>query len=134
MNGDGRAAELAPVALVADDDSVTRRVLSMLLQRQGYRVLVAENGRIALQQARAGRPSVVFLDARMPPPDGYDVCQSLRAEAINDRLPFVIMLTAAGQDSDRERAAAAGVNEFLTKPFSPSKLSARLQQLAAEAR
>ena len=119
-----------PVALVADDDRVTRRVLTMLLERQGFRVLVAEDGRQALSHVRSGRPSIVFLDARMPAPDGYDVCRTIREERGMEPEPFVIMLTAAGQESDRRRAAAAGVNEFLTKPFSPSKLSTRLQQLS----
>ena len=119
-----------PVALVADDDRVTRRVLAMLLERQGFRVLLAEDGQGALQHVRSGRPSLVFLDAQMPAPDGYDVCRTIRQERPADPGPFVIMLTAAGQDSDRRRAAAAGVNEFLTKPFSPSKLSTRLQQLS----
>jgi CheY-like chemotaxis protein len=118
------------VALVADDDRVSRRVLGMLLQRQGFHVLMAEDGQEALRQVRAGHPFVIFLDARMPAPDGYDVCRTIRQEQGPAPEPFVIMLTAAGQESDRRRAEAVGVNEFLTKPFSPSKLSARLQQLA----
>jgi CheY-like chemotaxis protein len=122
-------AEL-PVALVADDDRVTRRVLTMLLERQGFRVLVAEDGQQALDHVRSGKPRIVFLDARMPAPDGYDVCRTIREERLAVPEPFVIMLTAARQESDRRRAAAAGVNEFLTKPFSPSKLSTRLEQLS----
>ncbi len=119
----------SPVALVADDDRVTRRVLTMLLERQGFEVLVAEDGHGALRHVRTGRPSIIFLDARMPAPDGFDVCRTIREQRLVEPEPFVIMLTAAGQESDRRRAAAAGVNEFLTKPFSPSKLSTRLQQL-----
>lgn len=121
-----------PVALVADDDAVTRRVLTMLLERQGFRVVAAEDGEGALRQARADHPRVIFLDAQMPAPDGYEVCRLLRAEGSASPEPLVIMLTAAGQESDRRRAAAVGVNEFLTKPFSPSKLAARLQHLISE--
>lgn len=120
-----------PIAVVADDDGVTRRLLTMLLERQGFSVLVAEDGQAALQQVRNGRPRIVFLDASMPALDGYEVCRQIRQDA-SDPEPTVIMLTAAGQDSDRRRAAVAGVNEFLTKPFSPSKLAARLQQLTRE--
>jgi CheY-like chemotaxis protein len=123
----------SPVALVADDDRVTRRVLAMLLERQGYEVLVAEDGQEALHHVRTGRPRIVFLDARMPAPDGYEVCRTIREERLAEPEPFVIMLTAAGQESDRRRAVAAGVNEFLTKPFSPSKLATRLQQLSEAA-
>ena len=122
-------AGVAPVALVADDDGVTRRVLALLLEREGFRVLVAEDGQGALAEARSGQPRVIFLDARMPAPDGYEVCRLLRTERVVEPEPLVIMLTAAGQESDRRKAASVGVNEFLTKPFSPSKLSARLHQL-----
>ena len=126
---------IAPIpgllAVVADDDGVIRRLLTMMLERQGFTVLVAEDGQHALHHIRAGRPSVVFLDAHMPGIDGYEVCRRIRAEAQQPE-PTVIMLTAAGQDSDRRRATAAGVNEFMTKPFSPSKLGARLQELIAE--
>ena len=121
-----------PVALVADDDSVIRRLLTMLLERQGFRVLVAADGEEALAQAEAGQPRVVFLDARMPAPDGYEVCRLLRAQGLVQPEPLVIMLTAAGQESDRRKAASVGVNEFLTKPFSPSQLAARLQELSSE--
>lgn len=121
--------ETTHTVLVADDDGVTRRVLTMLLERQSFRVLVAEDGASALRQVRDAAPSIVFLDAQMPAPDGYEVCRIIRAETTG-RQPFVIMLTAAGQDSDRQKAAAVGVNEFLTKPFSPSKLARRLHELA----
>jgi two-component system, OmpR family, phosphate regulon response regulator PhoB len=122
-------ATAGPVALVADDDGVTRRVLTLLLQRQGYRVVVAVDGEGALRLVRDARPDVVFLDARMPAPDGYEVCRTIRAEAPSDAQPYVTMITAAGQDDDRERAVGVGVDEFLTKPFSPSHLSARLRAL-----
>lgn len=116
-----------PTVVVADDDGVTRRMLTLLLERQGFRVLVASDGTGALALVREARPRVVFLDARMPAPDGYEVCRTIRSELPADAQPFVTMITAAGQDDDRERAAAVGVDEFLTKPFSPSHLSARLR-------
>jgi CheY-like chemotaxis protein len=123
----------AQLALVADDDPVTRRVLAMLLERQGVDVRLAEDGEAALRHARADHPDIIFLDARMPDPDGYEVCRILRDEGARPE-PFIFMLTAAGQDSDRQKAAAVGVDEFLTKPFSPSKLLARLQQSSREPR
>lgn len=119
----------SPVAVVADDDGVTRRVLTLLLQRQGYRVLVAVDGEGALRHVRDAQPTVVFLDARMPEPDGYEVCRIIRAESPSDGQPYVAMITAAGQEDDRARAALVGVDEFLTKPFSPSHLAARLGAL-----
>lgn len=116
------------VAVVADDDAVTRRMLTMLLERQGFRVLVAEDGAAALSLVREGHPAVVFLDARMPVMDGFEVARAIGEELTAD-APYLIMVTAAGQEADRERASRAGVNEFLTKPFSPSRLSSRLREL-----
>lgn len=118
-----------PVAVIADDDGATRRVLTLLLEREGYRVLVAVDGSGAVQLVRDGHPLVVFLDARMPAPDGYEVCRIIRADASLTRQPHITMLTASGREDDRERASAAGVDEFLTKPFSPSRVSARLHAL-----
>jgi DNA-binding response OmpR family regulator len=123
----------APVAVVADDDGVTRRVLTLLLERTGYRVLVAVDGESALSLVRTARPGVVFLDARMPDPDGYEVCRTIRAELPPEVQPYVAMITAAGQDDDRRRATDVGVDEFLTKPFSPSRVSARLSALRSAA-
>lgn len=120
------------LALVADDDGATRRLLTMVLERQGYRVLVAVDGVGALQHFRESGPGVVFLDARMPAPDGYEVCRTIRSETATDTGPYVTMLTASGRDDDRQRATEAGVDEFLTKPFSPSRLSARLSALAQQ--
>jgi len=126
---DAAVPSIAPVAVVADDDGVTRRMLTLLLQRQGYRVLVAVDGEGALRHVRESRPAVVFLDARMPAPDGYEVCRTIRAEHPADAQPHVTMITAAGQDDDRKRAVEVGVDEFLTKPFSPSHLSAQLRAM-----
>ena len=118
-----------PMAVIADDDGATRRVLTVLLEREGYQVLVAVDGGSALQLIRDAEPVVVFLDARMPEPDGYEVCRIVRSELPKDRQPYVTMLTASGREDDRKQAVDAGVDEFLTKPFSPSRVSARLHAL-----
>lgn len=118
-----------PLAVVADDDAVTRRMLTMLLERQSFRVLVAVDGQEALSLVREAHPDVVVLDARMPMMDGFEVCQAISEEVSPEVRPFVFMVTAAGQDADREKALAVGVDEFLTKPFSPSQLGSRLRQL-----
>jgi DNA-binding response OmpR family regulator len=117
------------MAVIADDDGATRRVLTVLLEREGYQVLVAIDGASAVQLIRDAEPGVVFLDARMPAPDGYEVCRIIRSELAKDKQPYVTMLTASGRDDDRRQAADAGVDEFLTKPFSPSRVSARLHAL-----
>ena len=125
----GIRAKPAPMAVIADDDGATRRVLQVLLEREGYDVLVAVDGESAVQLVRDALPTVVFLDARMPAPDGYEVCRIIRTELAPADQPYVTMLTASGREDDRERATEAGVDEFLTKPFSPSRVSARLHLL-----
>ena len=118
------------VVVVADDDRVTRRVLSALLERHGYEVHTAADGDETLALVKALRPSALFVDAMMPPPDGYEVCARIRADGdLAAVQPVIVMVTAAGQEADRARALEAGVDDFVTKPFSPSQLSAKLQQL-----
>ncbi|MDP9417247.1 MAG: response regulator [Actinomycetota bacterium] len=116
-------------AVIADDDAVIRRVLGLLLQREGFEVHAASDGEQAVELARQLRPAVVFLDAMMPVTDGYNACRRIRAELDDASQPVVVMVTAAGQAEDREQAAAAGVDEFITKPFSPSRLSQQVREI-----
>lgn len=116
-----------PLAVVADDDGVTRRMLSLLLERQGFRVQVAVDGSSALDLVRGEVPRLLFLDANMPAPDGFEVCRIVRRELSAASRPHIVMITAAGQDLDRQRAIDAGVDEFVTKPFSPSRLSTHIR-------
>ena len=82
---------------------------------------------------REHRPRLVILDAMMPNGDGYDVCRTLRADPGLDQ-PHVIMLTASAGEVDRERAEEVGVDEFMTKPFSPRELRERVQELLGSPR
>ncbi len=124
----------SPMAVIADDDGATRRVLTVLLEREGFDVLVAVDGESAVRLVRDALPAVVFLDARMPAPDGYEVCRIIRSELGASDQPYITMLTASGREDDRQRAKEAGVDEFLTKPFSPSRVSARLHALRGATR
>jgi len=116
------------VVVVADDDAVTRRLLSVLLEREGHIVHTAADGEQALELIGKEHPAVLFLDAQMPPPDGYQLCALVRADETLPVQPVIMMITAAGQETDRARALVAGVDDFITKPFSPSQLSARLRE------
>ncbi|MDP9393610.1 MAG: response regulator [Actinomycetota bacterium] len=120
-----------PRAVVADDDAVIRRLLGLLLQREGFDVHAAVDGEQALRLVRDVVPQVVFLDAMMPVVDGYDACRRIREDVAARVQPVIVMVTGAGQAEDRERATAAGVDAFVTKPFSPSGLSAQLREIAA---
>ena len=115
--------------VIADDDAVIRRVLGLLLQREGFEVHAAGDGREAVDLVREVRPRVVFLDALMPEMDGYEACRIIRAESGPGHEPVVVMVTGAGQAEDRERAAAAGFDDFVTKPFSPSRLREKVREI-----
>lgn len=117
--------------LVVDDSPVILRMLSLTLKKEGYTVATAVNGEEALEQIRKLQPALVFIDAMMPKKDGYQVSQEVRADSTLKRQPYIIMLTARGQDADREKATRVGINEFMTKPFSPSKVVARVHEILA---
>jgi DNA-binding response OmpR family regulator len=114
--------------VVADDSDMILSLVVLALQREGYEPVTATNGADALARIREVRPQLVILDALMPNGDGYDVCRAVRDDPELER-PYVIMLTAGARESDRERAEVAGVDEFITKPFSPAELRARVREI-----
>jgi len=114
--------------LVVDDQPFIRRSLSLALRRAGYQVSTAVNGAEGLEHVRALRPGLVFLDLMMPVMDGFETCRHLRADpALADTR--IIMLTAKGEAMDEERGRALGVDEYITKPFSPSAVVSRVQEI-----
>jgi DNA-binding response OmpR family regulator len=106
--------------VVIDDSTIVLRTLRMVLERDGLAVQVAEDGEAGLAVIEEVRPGLVFLDAMMPGLDGYDVCRRIRQLDGDGRRTHVIMLTGSSDERDRERADEAGVDEFMTKPFSPT--------------
>jgi DNA-binding response OmpR family regulator len=116
-----------PIVII-DDEPYALRAMSYLLTREGYEVVTASNGEEGLQRVRELRPPLVFLDIMMPRLDGYEVCQRIRTDtALNDT--YIVMLTAKGQQVDRERGLAEGANEYMTKPFSPREIVKRLAEI-----
>ncbi len=114
--------------VVADDSRTILELILLTLSRGGIETASAGDGAEALERIREHRPRVVILDAMMPNGDGYDVCRTLRADPGLDQ-PHVIMLTASAREVDRTRAEEVGVDEFMTKPFSPRELRQRVQEL-----
>ena len=115
--------------LVAEDEPHIRRILSTLLEAASFKVDLASDGREALELLRSEQPyDLLVTDLMMPHYDGLEVLAALRHMETRAELP-VVMLTAKGQDADRDRALSLGAREFLTKPFSPKKLLARINQL-----
>jgi len=109
--------------LVVDDDVKTVELVKLYLNRDGYRVLTANNGNDALQIARESHPELIVLDLMLPGISGLDVCRTLRAES---DVP-IIMLTALTTDDDRLTGLDLGADDYVTKPFSPRELAARVR-------
>ena len=114
--------------LIADDEPYLIRSLSFVLKKEGYLVETAMDGLEALEKIRRLRPQLVFLDLQLPKMDGFEVCRQTRADTELCKT-YIIMLTAKGQDLDRQKGLAVGANEYLTKPFSPKELIKHLQSL-----
>jgi DNA-binding response OmpR family regulator len=117
--------------LVVDDEPYIGRIIQLKLESGPYSVELAHDGRSALERLSSEKPfDLVLLDIMMPHLSGLEVLAELRRLPGRERTP-VIMLTAKGQDTDRTRAAELGATDFLTKPFSPKKLLARIDELFA---
>jgi two-component system response regulator MprA len=112
--------------LVVDDDAAVRQSLATALGRDGYEVLVAEDGNAGLAHLVAGSVDAIVLDVAMPEPNGLEVCRRLRAGG--DRTP-ILMLTARGLVDDRVAGLDAGADDYLVKPFALAELRARLRAL-----
>ena len=124
--------EHATVLLVEDEEPL-RRVLRDLLEREGFNVLEAGDGVLALDAVDRGAPDIVVLDLNLPRLDGYGVLSHLRARPATAHLP-VIVLTAKGDEDSEVRVFEYGASDFLTKPFRPRALSARIVALLGRAR
>ena len=114
--------------LVVDDEMHILRIVKYKLESAGYQVLTALNGAEALQIARDERPSLIFLDIMMPGINGYEVCSELKNDPATRDI-IIIMLTAKGQESDKIKGLEVGVDEYITKPFSPQDLLDRTKDL-----
>lgn len=116
--------------MVVDDEPFILRSLLFILKKEGYEVSSATDGEEALVKAAAEKPDVVFLDVMMPKKDGYEVCRSLKSDP-ELAGTYVILLSAKGQMKDREKGAAVGADEYVTKPFSPSLVLEKVRAILA---
>jgi CheY-like chemotaxis protein len=121
--------------LVVDDEPPIVRLMEFILARQGHDMVVAVNGEEALARVREHKPDLVLLDIMMPRIDGYEVARQLRADAEHGDIA-IIMLSAKAQEEDIRKGMEVGVNEYITKPFSPEHLvhvvSGYLSRLSAQ--
>ncbi|MGH7446213.1 MAG: response regulator transcription factor [Longimicrobiales bacterium] len=123
------SAELRRNILVIDDEPYIGRIIQLKLEASPYHVDVCQDGASALHRLRTEDPvDLILLDIMMPKMNGFEVLARLR-EIPHRRKTPVIMLTGKGQSTDREQAASLGASDFLTKPFSPKKLLARIEEI-----
>jgi two-component system, OmpR family, response regulator len=116
--------------LVVDDDAELRTLLSDYLQRNGYRVTTAADGRSMWSAIEVTKPDIIVLDLMMPGDDGLTLCRNLRARS---SIP-IIMLTARGEETDRIVGLEMGADDYLAKPFNPRELLARLKSVLRRTR
>lgn len=122
---------MAKKILVVDDTPFIVRSLTFVLKKQGYKTITATDGEEAVTKIQEEKPDLVFLDVMMPKKTGFEVCQEVRANPELSDL-YIIMLTARGQEADKERGLRLGANEFMTKPFSPSKVIEKVKKVLGE--
>ena len=121
--------------LIVDDDPDIRELITWKLGQAGYTTLVAGDGEAGLLAAESGDedghlPDLILVDWMMPKMSGIDVCRALRDNPSTARIPL-ILLTANAQEADVERGFAAGVDDYIAKPFSPREMLGRIQAVLA---
>src|ERR1700758_2986255 len=129
MAADSRMVAGVATILVVDDEPRIVQIVREYLQHGGFAVLVAADGPTALRTARTGRPDLVVLDLSLPGLDGLDVARSLRRDGV---VP-IIMLTARTEESDKLVGLELGADDYMTKPFSPKELVARVRAVLRRA-
>lgn len=115
------------VLVVDDEDSITLS-LRHLMKREGYEVAVARDGEAALASVAAAPPDLILLDVMIPKRDGYDVCQTIRANPAWAAVK-IVMVSAKGRDIEVEKGLALGADAYVTKPFSTRELAAMVHEL-----
>ena len=110
-------------ALVIDDDSSLRDTVGLMLENDGFRAVLASDGRIGLEQALAMKPGLILVDLRMPGISGIEVCQQLRNKGMKTPL---IVLSAVSDEIDKVRLLEIGADDYVVKPFSARELMARI--------
>lgn len=119
--------------LIVDDESYIVKSLSFVMKNAGFETCSAGDGEEALQKLDEMVPDLVILDVMMPKLDGFEVCKAIRANPAWCSTK-IIMLTAKGRDSEREKGLALGADDYLTKPFSTRDILKRVQEMMNEER
>jgi two-component system, OmpR family, alkaline phosphatase synthesis response regulator PhoP len=119
---------VAKSILVVEDEPNIVLSLQFLMKKAGFDVRVARDGDEALAAVASHAPDLILLDVMIPKRDGYDVCQTIRANPAWQKI-YIIMLTAKGREVDREKGIALGANDYVTKPFSTRDLTEKVKTI-----
>ena len=114
--------------LVVDDEVYILHILEFSLGAEGFQVITANNGELAVEKAIQEQPDLIVLDVMMPVLDGYETCRRLKRQAETKEIP-VILLTAKGRDADKRLGYEVGAIDYIIKPFSPSRLIGRIEEI-----
>ncbi|MGA1856625.1 phosphate regulon transcriptional regulator PhoB [Brevundimonas sp. HT1-5] len=123
---------MKPLVLIVEDEADILTLLKYNLEKEGFRVATASDGEEALLAAGEQTPHIVLLDWMLPLMSGLEVCRQLRRNAKTRDIP-IIMLTARGEEGDRVRGLNSGADDYITKPFSPTELVARMRAVLRRA-
>jgi signal transduction histidine kinase/CheY-like chemotaxis protein len=118
--------------LVAEDNVINQKVATQLLAQLGYTSHVAENGRVALDEARRQPYDIIFMDMQMPEMDGLEAARLIREEIDPDKQPYIIAMTANAMKEDAEMCLASGMNDYLSKPVRSLEIKSALQRAAIQ--
>ena len=119
---------MANKLLIIEDEPDLRELLSFTLSREGYDVMEAETAETALQMLDSKLPDLAIVDWMLPGMDGIELVKRLRRDDVTEDLP-IIMLTARGEEPDKLKSFDVGIDDYITKPFSPRELLARIKAL-----
>ena len=112
--------------LIADDSLTNRRLLRVILKKEGYELIEAEDGEVAIEKALQEKPDLILLDIMMPKKDGFEVCKFLKSQ--NRTIPIpIIFLSAMSEKSDKVKGLSFGAVDYVTKPFSAGEVLARVR-------
>ncbi|HEY0836610.1 MAG TPA: phosphate regulon transcriptional regulator PhoB [Azospirillum sp.] len=123
---------MKPLVLIVEDEADLVTLLRYNLEKDGFRVVIAGDGEEALLVASERVPNLILLDWMLPLMSGLEVCRQLRRGAKTRDIP-IIMLTARGEEADRVRGLNSGADDYITKPFSPTELTARMRAVLRRA-
>ncbi|MCK5082345.1 MAG: response regulator [Candidatus Omnitrophica bacterium] len=121
-----------PRILLVDDEVQLVTMVQMRLEANGYEVVTASNGQEGLDKAKSENPDLIMMDVMMPKMDGYKVCGLLKNDTRYSKIP-IILFTARAQQDDKELGGEVGADAYITKPFEPPMLLAKIEELLNKA-